>query len=62
MLKKILLSLSILLLLSIVLLWLNGSLEVYALLKATSKSTVDQDYALQDDSKVDVLAQQLLIK
>jgi hypothetical protein len=54
--------LSILLLLSIVLLWLNGSLEVYALLKATSKSTVDQDYALQDDIKVDVLAQQPLIK
>jgi hypothetical protein len=60
MLKKILLSLAILLLLSIVLLWLNGGSEVYALHQATSKSTVDQDYALQDDSKVDVPAQQPL--
>ena len=56
MIGKILAGLLILILLLALGLWLAGGQEIYALHRATSPGTALQDYALQDDSRVDVPA------
>ena len=52
MLKKTLLGVLVVIILSTCALWLAGGDEVYALYRATSVSTAPADYALQDDSLV----------
>lgn len=61
MLKKLFLGLFILLLLVAVSLWLTVGQELYQLHQSTSKETVPEDYALQDDSRIIVPAQQPLV-
>ena len=58
MLKKTLLGVLVVIILSTCALWLAGGDEVYALYRATSVSTAPADYALQDDSRVIVPAPQ----
>ncbi|MFL3654831.1 MAG: DUF3604 domain-containing protein, partial [Halioglobus sp.] len=62
MLKKIILGVLVVIILSACALWMAGGDEVYALHRATSVSTAPADYALQDDSRVIVPAPQPHIK
>jgi Protein of unknown function (DUF3604) len=61
MLKKVLLGLLILLAIGAVWIWFNGGSALYALQRGTSPDTAPQDYALQDDSRVSIPAQQPLV-
>lgn len=54
MLKKILLSLLLLILIAALALWLAGGQDVYALYRGTAVATAPEDYALQDDSRVSI--------
>lgn len=58
MLKKVFLGLLVILLGVFVWAWFNGGSDLYALQQATSTATVAEDYALQDDSLVDIPAPQ----
>ncbi len=60
MLKKILLGFVVLVLLVVGLAWLTVGRQIYDLQQATSPSTAPEDYAQQDDSRVEVPAQREL--
>ncbi|MFT4517771.1 MAG: hypothetical protein ACI9JM_000148 [Halioglobus sp.] len=58
MLKKLLLALLALILIALIVVWFKGGDELYALHLGTSPSTAPDDYALQDDSRVTIPAQE----
>lgn len=58
MLKKTLLVLLVLAVIGVSWIWFNGGSELYALQRATAPATAPADYALQDDSRVAIPAQQ----
>lgn len=58
MLRKCLLGLLLLFLLAMLVLWFGGGNDVYDLQRATSPATAPADYALQDDTRVNIPAQE----